>query len=111
MWWKWIIQAVLALSQNPKVKAWAKAKALEAVSNLTIKSDRQAAELLDVVGLKTVAASIEASVPKPKMGRLIRTERDVLKRDQVAMVDGKSYRVTRLLTSNAKETVYEAIEV
>lgn len=100
--WKWIIQAVLALSRNPKVQAWAKKKAVQAINSARQRGEQQAAALADVAGINPV--------PKPKVGRLIRTERDILKPGQVAIVDGKPYRVVRLLSSNAQETVYEAVE-
>lgn len=51
MWWKWIIQGILAISRNPKVQAWAKRKALEAIIKIRNRSDEQTAEIASVAGL------------------------------------------------------------
>jgi hypothetical protein len=102
MWWKWVIKALLMLSQNPKAQAWARLKALKAINRIRSRTEQTTADLFDAAGL--------VPSPKPKMGRLIRTERDILKPGQVAVVEGKAYRVVRLISSHARETVYEAVE-
>ena len=102
MWWKWIVQAVMYLSKDPKVQAWARLQALNAINRLRRKNETLVASLYD-------AAKLDPA-PKPKAGRLIRTERDILKPGQVAIVEGRSFRIVRLLSSNARETVYEAVE-
>lgn len=48
--------------------------------------------------------------PKPRLARLIRMEKDVLKPGQVAALDGKLFRIVRLISSSATETVYEGVE-
>lgn len=99
--WKWVLRGLVALSQKPALRAWVQRKARIVADRIRHRAELRVAALYDSAGL---------DVPKPKMTRLIRTEKDILRPGQVAVVDGKAFRVVRLVSSNARETAYEAVE-
>lgn len=100
--WKAILKAVVAVSARPEVRAWVQRRARKLIDKIRARAERRIGDL-------TAAAGLDPA-PKPKLSRMIRTERDILHPGQVAVVDGKAYRIVRLLTSNARETVYEGVE-
>lgn len=100
--WKFILKGLLTASSNPAVRQWAQRKARKIIEAAALKANKQVAELSAAVGIDPG--------PKPKVATMIRTEKDILRPGQVAVVDGKAFRIIRLLSSNAKETVYEGVE-
>lgn len=101
--WRWVLRAVLAISRRPAVQQWVKRRA-----RIVIEKVRQRAEL--TIAKLHAAADLGPAIPKPKLSRLIRTPQDILHPGQVVFVDGVAFRVIRLVSSNAQETAYEAIE-
>jgi hypothetical protein len=99
--WKWVLKGVLAISSNPAVQAWVKKKARKVIDKIQRNAEDSTAALHEVAGLPPT---------KAKITKLIRTDKDVLHPGQVAIVDGKAYRVLRLMSSNAQETYYEGVE-
>jgi hypothetical protein len=100
--WKHIIKAVLTLSHNPAVQQWVRRRARIIIDRIRNRAEKRIAGLYEAAGLDPA--------PKPKLSRMIRTDKDILHPGQVAIVDGKAYRVVRLISSSAAETVYEGIE-
>lgn len=100
--WRLILKVVLAVSGRPEVRAWAQRKARKAVERIRNRAESQTAKIADAAGLDPA--------PKPKLSRLIRTEKDVLKPGQTVIVEGAPFRIVRLISSSARETVYEAVE-
>jgi hypothetical protein len=100
--WNLLLKGLLAVTSNPAVQQWAKRQALRLVDKIRNRAELKIADLHATVGLDPA--------PKPKLSRMIRTEKDILHPGQVAIVDGKAFRVIRLISSSAKETIYEGIE-
>ena len=82
--------------------AWAKGYAKRAID---LSRRRQDLRLHRVAAVAGIALPPDALI---RQGRLIRTKSDSLKLDQVVLVDGERFRITRLIRSSAAETVYEA---
>lgn len=100
--WKWIIRAALAVTSDPRVQQIARRQARRVIDKVRTRAEMRIARLYDAAGLE--------QTPKPKLSRLIRTEKDILRPGQIVIVDAKAYRVVRLLSSSAMETVYEGVE-
>lgn len=97
--WKWILRAAVAIAQSP----WAKEKAHAVIQKLRERAEAKAKDVATAAGIDLP--------PTFKASRIIRTPADTLKPGDVVGVDGGKYRITRLLSSSARETVYEAEQV
>lgn len=100
--WKWILKAVAAASSDPRVQAWVKRKARDLASRVRINAEKKIAGLHETAGIPTAVV---------KLTQLVKTDKDVLRPGQVAIVDGKAIRIVRLISSHATETIYEGVAV
>lgn len=102
MWWKLFLKSVLYVAKKPAVQQWARTQARKAVERMRRRTEKKAAIIYASVGLDPA--------PKPKLSTLVRTDRDILRPGMVVVQDGRALRVARLISSNVKETVYEAVD-
>ena len=100
--WKLILSGLLALSRNPAVQQWARRRARLVIDKIRNRAESRIASISAAAGLDPA--------PKAKLSRMIRMEQDTLHPGQVVIEGGKAYRIVRLISSNAHETVYEAVE-
>jgi len=101
MMWKIILWGAVRLGHNE----WARSAAKDAIANLRRRTD------LKIHAIASAAGIAVPAVADIRQGRIIRTRTDSLKPDQVVLVDGQRFRIARLISSSALETVYEADQV
>lgn len=104
MWWKWVLRAVLAVSQNEAVRGWVRRRAK---SLIDAARKRAEARIADFTAMADDDPPADAT-PGAKVSVLVRTPKDTLRPGQVTLVDDRELRIIRLLSSNPTETVYEA---
>lgn len=104
--WKWILRGVLALSHNPDVQRWVRAKAKLLIGRARARVEARVKVLADAVGIAVPDASANPSTLR--LSQVICTKTESLKPGNLVQLDGSTYRITRLLRASADECVYEA---
>lgn len=94
MWWKWVLQAAVAIGLDK----WAKRKAIEVAAALKKKAVSRADGILEAVGQQVAKAG----------SIVVRESRDTLRPGQVVVRDDRSYRIVKLLMVNKLGAFYEA---
>jgi hypothetical protein len=96
--WKWVLKAAIYAGKSE----WARAAAKKVIERLRRRLDRKLQAVADAAGIAV------PPVDEIRQGRIVRARSDIFKPGQVVLVAGERFRISRLLSHSATETVYEA---